>query len=169
MTDVVGAFFRGEKVEGVADEVPEGIDSSGLSLPQQLFEFGEGHLDRIEIRAVGRQEQEARAGVGDEALRLFVLMARQVVEDHRVTLAQNGDEDLRDIGEETLGVDRPLEHEGRNQSPAGEASKKRRCLPMPVRRMAEGTCADVGPGVTCLLYTSDAADERSSVDLGGRR
>ena len=24
------------------------------------------------------------------------------------------------------------------------------------------------PG-TCLLYTSDAADERSSVDLGGRR
>ena len=24
-------------------------------------------------------------------------------------------------------------------------------------------------GVGCLLYTSDAADERSSVDLGGRR
>ena len=24
-------------------------------------------------------------------------------------------------------------------------------------------------GITCLLYTSDAADERSSVDLGGRR
>ena len=28
----------------------------------------------------------------------------------------------------------------------------------------------VGAGTyTCLLYTSDAADERSSVDLGGRR
>ena len=26
----------------------------------------------------------------------------------------------------------------------------------------------VRPGI-CLLYTSDAADERSSVDLGGRR
>ena len=25
------------------------------------------------------------------------------------------------------------------------------------------------PGDPCLLYTSDAADERSSVDLGGRR
>ena len=25
------------------------------------------------------------------------------------------------------------------------------------------------PADTCLLYTSDAADERSSVDLGGRR
>ena len=31
--------------------------------------------------------------------------------------------------------------------------------------------AEVGPKpqpVSCLLYTSDAADERSSVDLGGR-
>ena len=26
-----------------------------------------------------------------------------------------------------------------------------------------------GNGDACLLYTSDAADERSSVDLGGRR
>ena len=26
-----------------------------------------------------------------------------------------------------------------------------------------------GQAVDCLLYTSDAADERSSVDLGGRR
>ena len=26
-----------------------------------------------------------------------------------------------------------------------------------------------GPSACCLLYTSDAADERSSVDLGGRR
>src|SRR5678815_3361787 len=30
----------------------------------------------------------------------------------------------------------------------------------------DGTLTDLG---TCLLYTSDAADERSSVDLGGRR
>ena len=27
----------------------------------------------------------------------------------------------------------------------------------------------LGPAEPCLLYTSDAADERSSVDLGGRR
>ena len=26
-----------------------------------------------------------------------------------------------------------------------------------------------GMAIGCLLYTSDAADERSSVDLGGRR
>ena len=29
--------------------------------------------------------------------------------------------------------------------------------------------AELRLGMGCLLYTSDAADERSSVDLGGRR
>ena len=37
--------------------------------------------------------------------------------------------------------------------------------------MPGAACRKTGLGkdVTCLLYTSDAADERSSVDLGGRR
>ena len=33
--------------------------------------------------------------------------------------------------------------------------------------VAQGPLAQLQGG--CLLYTSDAADERSSVDLGGRR
>ena len=40
------------------------------------------------------------------------------------------------------------------------------------RLRERGTVVQLLPGVgqaTCLLYTSDAADERSSVDLGGRR
>ena len=32
-----------------------------------------------------------------------------------------------------------------------------------------GESSTVNLDITCLLYTSDAADERSSVDLGGRR
>ena len=35
------------------------------------------------------------------------------------------------------------------------------------RRLGESTHPGIAQG--CLLYTSDAADERSSVDLGGRR
>ena len=34
------------------------------------------------------------------------------------------------------------------------------------KKVADIKLADIG---SCLLYTSDAADERSSVDLGGRR
>ena len=35
--------------------------------------------------------------------------------------------------------------------------------------MRQPTYACIRRGNICLLYTSDAADERSSVDLGGRR
>ena len=33
----------------------------------------------------------------------------------------------------------------------------------------EKKCEEPNQVYACLLYTSDAADERSSVDLGGRR
>ena len=48
-------------------------------------------------------------------------------------------------------------------------------MPMSVKRPASAPAAaptarpSHGERKTCLLYTSDAADERSSVDLGGRR
>ena len=97
-----------------------------MGMPQQVFEFGECQLDRIEIGAVGRQEQQVRAGASDETRRLIALMARQIVEDHRVALVQLGEEDAFDIRQETFAVDRPVQHKGRNQRLAGEARKKRR-------------------------------------------
>ena len=48
-------------------------------------------------------------------------------------------------------------------------------LPVPATLVSEAVkeamqeAVDAGTTSTCLLYTSDAADERSSVDLGGRR
>ena len=38
-----------------------------------------------------------------------------------------------------------------------------------VERPDEAGVAEMAACYACLLYTSDAADERSSVDLGGRR
>ena len=38
-----------------------------------------------------------------------------------------------------------------------------------VARVTKAASVAQGSGSGCLLYTSDAADERSSVDLGGRR
>ena len=36
-------------------------------------------------------------------------------------------------------------------------------------KLRSGLMADAAKGSICLLYTSDAADEEDSVDLGGRR
>mgnify|MGYP003381693893 CR=1 FL=1 len=49
----------------------------------------------------------------------------------------------------------------RGRRPGAGAVRASRDRPRAVRRMGQ-------PG-PCLLYTSDAADERSSVDLGGSR
>ena len=42
-------------------------------------------------------------------------------------------------------------------------------FPRAVRRVGEHPRQHLRQVQDCLLYTSDAADERSSVDLGGRR
>src|SRR5678816_738102 len=39
---------------------------------------------------------------------------------------------------------------------------------LPLMSVVQYLCAKIGMVSGCLLYTSDAADERSSVDLGGR-
>ena len=66
----------------------------------------------------------------------------------------------------------------RDRPQAGDGSGRRACTEEDHRGHAPLTLhseqvavVDVDPGVEelCLLYTSDAADERSSVDLGGRR
>ena len=50
----------------------------------------------------------------------------------------------------------------------GASPSDRREHTVAIDRVARGA-ADSRCASACLLYTSDAADERSSVDLGGRR
>ena len=56
-------------------------------------------------------------------------------------------------------------------SPASAALSSRPALVDPASGRPFDPAADLFElaVVACLLYTSDAADERSSVDLGGRR
>ena len=50
--------------------------------------------------------------------------------------------------------------------PGNEARRSRSAISSSTRLRDENSS---GRSRACLLYTSDAADERSSVDLGGRR
>ena len=47
-------------------------------------ELGEDLLDRIEIRRVGRQEQETRAGRADQLPNLVALVRAEIVHDDDV-------------------------------------------------------------------------------------
>ena len=76
--------------------------------------------------------------------------------------AEDGIRDL--VRSRGLGDVYKRQDHGRLGHDPGDAALERN-LQQHRRRRGTGTAA-AGP---CLLYTSDAADERSSVDLGGRR
>src|SRR5678815_2414974 len=66
-------------------------------------------------------------------------------------------------------VPSPTPHEGTAMLPrivTGPVMVETR---LPAVTIMLSTWSGLLPLKTCLLYTSDAADERSSVDLGGRR
>ena len=57
----------------------------------------------------------------------------------------------------------------RDSRPTGKGDLAADDVHLAVEGFRRAPAAAVGVLDPCLLYTSDAADERSSVDLGGRR
>ena len=94
VSEVVGAFGWGEEVEEVADLAPGLLDGPGLGLSHEVLEFGEELLDRVEVGAVGRQEQQMSAGCPDGAAGGLALVAAEVVEDDDIARGQGRDEDF---------------------------------------------------------------------------
>ena len=86
---------RGEEIKEAGDCRPEAIHSSLGRLAQEHLELGEGVFDRIEVRRVGRQVEEARARGLDHLGCSPPLVAGQIVHDDDVALAQFGNKTLR--------------------------------------------------------------------------
>ena len=94
--EVVALFFL-EDVADVADGFPELVVGSGCGFSDQGLEFGEGHLDslagrrlhaiavrRVEVRAVGRQEQEPRADVFQDGCGFRAFVSGEIVQVRRI-------------------------------------------------------------------------------------
>ena len=87
MGEVSPALIGGEVVEEVADAAPEGVDGALCGLAQERLQFGEDLLDRVEVRRVRRQVEEAGASGLDRAADARDLVGRQVVEDDDIARA----------------------------------------------------------------------------------
>jgi len=75
-----------------------------------MFELGEDLLDRVEVGAVWRQEQQARAGASDRLADGGPLVAAQIIHDDDVARFECRDQELLDVIGEALAVDRLVEH-----------------------------------------------------------
>ena len=69
---------------------------------QQRLELGEGHLDRIEVGRIGRQEEKPRSRLLDGLAHTANPLGWQVIHDHDVAGAQFRREDLLGIGQQAL-------------------------------------------------------------------
>src|SRR5689334_9172423 len=81
-SEVVGAFGGREDVDEAPDGGPKALDGSLRGFAQQCFQFGEGVLDRVKIRAVRREIEQACARRLDQGSHACPLVAGQVVQDH---------------------------------------------------------------------------------------
>lgn len=66
----------------MSDAAPSGFDGSSVELAQERLELGEDLFDGVEVRGVGRKEQELGPGETDgTADRLAPVVARVVHDD----------------------------------------------------------------------------------------
>ena len=96
-------------LEQRSDAPPSRFEGSLGGLSQQCFEFGEHLLDRIEVRAVGRQEEQLGARASEDAADDFGFVAAEVVDDDDVAGLECRQQKLLDVGAEAVAVDRPID------------------------------------------------------------
>lgn len=93
----------------MSNALPGCLDRALGCLPQQQLELGEDLLDRVQVWAVGRQEQELGTRGVDSLSDRGALVAAQVVHDNNVPGLEGRHQELLHISGEELAVDRPVE------------------------------------------------------------
>lgn len=133
MACVARAFVGREELERDRDEAADVLEGARTGGAQERFQFGERQLDRIEVRTIRRKESHEGAHLLDRGPHLWLLVDREVVEDDDIALAQRGDQDLVDVGEERRAINGPIEHRERAKSVKTERGDHRVGLPVTAR------------------------------------
>lgn len=138
-----------------------------------MFELCEDLLDGIEVRAVGRQEQEAGTSGADCGPDGSVFMAGEIVHDDDVAGRERGTQLLLDPSREGCSVDRLIEDERSIDPVAAQGGDEGHRLPVAIRHLGIEPLADrrptakrchvgLGPG---LIDEDEAPGVRSGLIL----
>ena len=132
----VPAFVWREEIADVADGLDELIEGPGADAPEVRLEFREGHFDRVEIRAAGRQEQEV-APMGLEHPRGGIaVVGGPVVEDDHGPWVQFRDQDFFDAAIEGIPIQGSGDQPRCHDPIARQACDQGPVVPSPKRRAA---------------------------------
>jgi hypothetical protein len=101
------ALLGRELIEQVSNSGPKRLLAACACFAQERLELGNELLDWIEIRAVGRQIQQARSDASDRLLNARHLVSGKVVEHDHITLREGRSQHLLDIGPKDLASEEP--------------------------------------------------------------
>jgi hypothetical protein len=102
-----------EVVEQVSDAPPRCFMGSFCGFAPEMFELCKDRLDRVQIGAVGWQEQEPCADGPDCVSDGGPLVTGKIVHDHHIACRERWDEALFDVILEAVAVDRLVHDAGR--------------------------------------------------------
>ena len=94
-------------------------------LRSKVFQLGKHLLDGVEVRTVGRQIPQRSACPVNGRFHANHLVRAQVVHHHDVARAQLRHQKLLHPGDKCISIDRPVQHQGRQEARAAERADKR--------------------------------------------
>jgi hypothetical protein len=117
------------------NSVVDGVAGAPFGLSQPVFELGKEHLDGIEIWGVLGQEEEPGADGPDGGADRLASMGSEIVHDDDIVWSKGWGEDLFDIEQEALAIDRPLDQPRRHHAIVSQGGDEGQGLPAAVRNL----------------------------------
>jgi hypothetical protein len=137
--------LRGEGGQERSDLAPDRVGGAPGGFSEQGFEFGEDLLDGVEVGTVFREEEELGAGGADGAPHGLSFVAAEIVDDDDIARLERRDEDLLDIGEEAVAVDRPVDDAWSGDAIAAERGEEGQRASPALRRRGDELLASRCP------------------------
>ena len=142
---MICTFIRRELVKQGADPLPGCLGGPFRGIAQQMLELGKDLFDWIEVRAIGRKEQEVGHGPPDRLPDGTALVGGEVVHHHDVARCQCRCEEAFDIDAEGITIDRPVEDKRGVDTIDAQGGNERHGLPVAVRCMPDQALAPWRP------------------------
>ena len=99
--EVICALLWSEFVEDGTNGAPEGLAESGSRFADPVLEPGEDLFYRVQVRAVGRQEQKVGASRADRLSHGLALVVAEIVHQHHIAGPERRHQLRRPGGSET--------------------------------------------------------------------
>jgi len=128
--EIVCAFFWRVKVDDAPNGGPEAVDGSLRGFSQQRLQFGEGVLNRIEVRTIGRKIKKLCARRLDDCADGGSFVAGQIIHDDDVSGRQFWRENFLDVKFERVAIDWSVENEGSDDAAGPKPRHDCRRFPM---------------------------------------